>query len=310
MAPAPRVRASVDGVRRRLTIERVTRGADLAVKFAALIVAFGAVALVFFGPNVELSTSHQTFIDRSVLARSYREAGEPVPSVVARAAVAYNEANEIDLALDTNLTGDRLKRRVCSEARDLVLAVFPSTDCDAKVPVVGRNHYWERLVLHYTAQDRQAGLSTPDATALRDAIGRLRRAQYVKVRALIENTGHGRARNVTLRVPAGFLAPSGQAIVGPISLGPDDPPEVRFYRTDPGTRESAVTRVVEGDRAGAPISRFAVDWERDQSAQSGLMVWVAGLFALLWGITVVNDGRLRARADARASTSARPEEPA
>ncbi len=308
MAPTPRVRASVARARRRLTVEAVTRGADLAVKFAALIVAFGAVALVFFGPSVELSTSHQTFIDRPVLARVYRDAGEPVPSVVSRAAVTYNEANEVDLALDTNLTGDRLKRRVCREARDLVLAVFPSTDCDAKVPVVGRNHYWERLVIHYAAQDRRDGRPIPDAAALRDAIGRLRGAQYVKVRALVENTGHGRARNVTLRVPAGFLAPTGQAIVGPFSLGPDDPPEVRFYRTDPGTRESAVTRVVEGDAAGAPISRFAVDWERDETAQSGLMVWVAGAFALLWTVIVVNDERLRARVDAQAWTSARPEE--
>lgn len=298
-----RLRTSVNRVRRTLTVEQFTRGADLAVKFAALIVAFGAVALVFFGPSIQLRTSHQTFLDLPSLKREYGDAGEKVvPSVVQRAVATYNAANEIDLATDSNLTGDRLKRRVCVEARELVLSVFPATDCDARIPAIGRNHYWERLVIHNAYLDGQKGLAVPDPTDLKSAIARMRRSQFVKVRAIVENTGHGRARNVAIRVPAGFLAPSGQAIVGPISLDPDDPPDVREYRTDPGIRESAVTSVVDGDAAGAPISRFAVDWERDESAQSGLMVWVAGAFALLWALIIINDSRLRANARTTSAT--------
>lgn len=191
-----------------------------------------------------------------------------------------------------------------------MFAVFPHSVCDGDKSRIGRNLYWERLLLYFIhPEDADAESAALDAAALETAVRHMRAAQYIKVRVLADNTGHARARNVAVRVPDGFVAPSDRAVVGPISLAPDDPPEERIYATDPGDRQSSVTRAVRGDPGGAPISRFAVTWDRDEAAQTSIVVWIAVAFFLLWLAIVLNDGRLRARAreadqpDARRASS-------
>lgn len=281
--------------RHGLTVDRISGPADLGVKFAAIVVGVGAVAVVFFGPKIEIETSRQTFLDRGVLREAYRAADERVPRVVSQVVKEYNDANTLDLVLQQNETGDKLSsRKICRENAELLQAVFPATNCDSDDPVIGRNHFWERLIIRRVAEQPDL---TPEAAATlaRAAVTRLQDAQFVKVRTLVHNSGHGRAINVNVRVPVGFSPDTSDQSVSPFTLGSDDPGVERFYRTEAGVRESRFSRTIEGNIEGAPVTRFAVDWERDQNSQASVIVWVGAGFFVLWVAIVFNDSRLRRR---------------
>jgi len=282
------VRSRVASAREKLTVANVSGSVDLAVKFATIVVAFGAIAVVFFGASVELTTTHQNFIDPGTLTASYAAVGETVPPLVEGVVTKYNEVNEIDLAVGENRTGDLLPpAELCRDHESLILELFPRSVCSGKDPVIGRGGYWERVLVKRAAAAEGTDRAVEPAV-LRVAIERVRDAHYVRVRATIDNTGHARARDVTVRVPRGFIAPSDQAIVGPITLEPDDPLEVREYQSDPAGDGTAVSRAAEDDPVGAPISRFAVNWERDDAAQTNVVIYVAIVFAALWLFIVVN----------------------
>ena len=289
-----------DRVRQPFTVDRASGAADLAVKFAAIVLAIGAVLVVFFGPNVELTVDHQVFIDEPVLRSSYARAPDAAfPPVIALVVHQYNNANERDLRTGVERTESRYSaRRLCKTMPSDVEALFPRTDCEAEEPRIGRNHLWERLLLYHNHRATHEGdLSIPplDASGMQTAVARLQDAQFLRVRVAIENTGQARARDVVVRVPEGFNARGEESITAPVNLSPGDSPEIREYRTDIGPSEAALVRAANRDRLGAPISRFAVDWERDEGDQSRLLVWVAVAFLALWVLIVVNDGRLKAR---------------
>lgn len=289
-----------DRLRQPFTVDRAAGAADLAVKFAAIVLALGAVLVFFFGPNVELTVDHQVFIDEPVLRDSYARAPEAaVPPVVAQVVHQYNDANERDLRAGVEQTETRYSaRRLCTTMPSEVEALFPRTNCKADEPRIGRGHLWERLLLfqnHRAAREGDADIPPLDAAGMQTALARLQDAQFLRARVSIENTGQARARDVVVRVPEGFNAPGEESITAPVNLSPGDAPEIREYRTDTGSSEAALGRAANRDRLGAPISRFAVDWERDEGDQSRLLVWVAVAFFALWLLIVVNDGRLRAR---------------
>jgi hypothetical protein len=287
---------SFDRLREHFTVEHVSGTADLAVKFAAIVLGVGAVAVVFFGPKIQITTSRQTFIDTGVLRRDYRKTSEVVPPVVKGVAATYNRANTTDLLLRNNATGAKLSAKdVCRRHGELLRLVYPDTDCAAAAPVIGRNHYWERLLINRVAGEPDLTLAAQAALAT-TAVNRIYDSQYVKVYTVVRNTGHSRAINVNVRVPDGFSPATSSQSVSPFTLGPDDPPVERFYRTASGIRESEVSRSATGSKQGSPVTRFAVDWERDENSQANVVVWVGAAFAALWLAIVLNDSRLRAKA--------------
>jgi hypothetical protein len=283
----------LDRAQRGFTVDRVSGAADLAVKFAAIVIAVGAISLVFFGPKIEIRTFRQTFIDRAVLRSGYERAGTTVPQVVSTVAAVYNRANEKDLRLQTNASRKKASgRKVCREARELLEQVFPTTNCAPKHPHIGRyNHYWERLLILRVA--RQADLTLDQRTAeAKQAVEQMYDSQYVKVRAAVQNNGHARAINVNVRVPTGFSPDSSLQSVTPFTLGSDEAPVARLYRSATGIRGAEINR--SGELAtGAPATRFGVDWERDQTAQGSIIIWVGLAFFILWVAVVLNDGRVR-----------------
>jgi hypothetical protein len=287
--------------RHSFTFDRLSGPADLAVKFAGIVVAVGAIAVVFFGPSIELTSMRQAFIDRSVLRRVYKDAGG-VPPVVLKVANQYNRLNTQDLMQRENTTIDKLTASsLCrGPEAELLVRVFPGTRCSADDVIVGHGHYWERLLIRRI--HRLPGLTLDQQVALAEtAVDSMYEAQYRTVRAIVSNTGHARAVNVNLRVPSGYSPHSAAQSISPFTLGPGETPVERFYRTATGVPEVGQATA---DPLSAAVDRFGVDWERDQNAQVSVVVWVAGALFVIWLLIFVNDSRLRARREAEsASTS-------
>jgi hypothetical protein len=266
-------------VRDWYTLSKLGDVADLLLKITAIIAALAAANFFFFRPHVELTTHSQAFIDVDRLAAVYRADHKPLPPIVAGVAATYNAANTEDLATGLNSTHSRIPgARLCSDSRATVQAVFPGTDCDASVPVLGRGRMYERLLLFRNAQQ-----GTPlSASQLRDAIGRLQRAEFLKVLCTTSNDGNAKAVNVKIRASDGFFRTADQ-VNAPFSLEAGDQVHYLFLSRP-------------GEFVRDPALEFGVDWDRGSLTDTGPATIVAAILLIAFVLVLLNDFKSSARA--------------
>lgn len=221
------------------TTRRLTGFFDLAFKGAALLAAFSAAAF-FQQPNVEFVPRKdddfklQTFVDVGALQDSYTEAGQELPFIVGETARRYNSHNQQELYTTQNVR-QYSPVLLCDKIPETVVELFPQADCDATEPYLGgRGRSYEGLLLQLNLQaDRDLRIGIE---ALQDSLLRLRDAEYLVVRYVVENSGSGYADNVQVLSPEQFRPSSLQ----PISLAPGRTYGLRF-ESDRGTIETTPT---------------------------------------------------------------------
>lgn len=149
----------------------------------------------------------------NVLDEHYAPNGPP-PMVV-ESARTYNAANSRDLNTGLNDTGDALHTSdLCASVSPRRLAaVSPSTDCADSEARIGRNRYYERLLLCRNEEalrgesvcdfgdesllegdgdfQQAPGLRTQGLTR---AVEALRDAEYQRAKVVVVNVGRGSAR--------------------------------------------------------------------------------------------------------------------
>lgn len=267
-------------LRAQLTLANTSDAFNLALKMAAVLVAFGALQYFFFRPNVELTVGQQAFLDETAVASAYAAQGRAMPDVVTRIVHRYNAQNEEDLGTRRNDSQRRgpSAEHLCQTSRATVEALFPRS-CQ-KSPALGFGHYYERLLVGMGGRE----LSTPDLLIARD---NLYAGQYLKVQVLFDNTGNATARNVRLRIPDGFVAT--QAIDN-FALGSDDAPFVREFQTRRGIDQPGVQPLRTGDPGRQPQSQFGVDWDtNDTDSTAPFIAYGALLLFVVWLIVVVTE---------------------
>jgi hypothetical protein len=285
------------------TIDRATHAADLAVRFAAVLVALAALLFFLYRPNVEIESKHQAFIDPNVVATLYKpppgtdaQGSIGPPALVLAVVNAYNDANAKDLetAAGENPTAAKppSAKELCQKERDLVMKTFELTSCDAAHPRIGRGHYYERLLLKKSLIDQYPKLKDDE---LKLAVENLYQAEYIKARVVIKNSGSSDALEVTLRAPDAF-GPSKSTkiargdLLTPYTLSAGDDDEI-FFETGRGGEEPRFARV----RGLAPAPdrvRFKVDWSSEEglTAIPEPFLIVACVGALLaWLLLICND---------------------
>jgi Flp pilus assembly protein TadB len=262
--------------------------ADLVFKFTALLAALAAANFFYFQPTVRLRTSAQAFIDPSALSESYAKAGHPMPEVLEDIIQTYNSDNLRDLETGHNSTARKkpLPAELCARMRKTVEGVFPEADCSASSVVIGRGRYYERLLL-----GRNRASPHPLSVAgLREAIQRLRFAEYRRARTRMKNIGNAKATNVRIRISDGFVPRLNQA---------NDP-----FSLDSGQEFRRDFETARRDFEEHPRLEFGVDWDRAGLGGAGPAIWVATFMLAALLFVVVND-ILRSSREGPAADSSR-----
>jgi hypothetical protein len=257
------------------TLEKLHSVADLLFKITALVAALAAANFFFYQPEIKLTTNAQAFIDMNTLRASYSADRARMPEIVRRAAQEYNRLNESDLITGANSTASRLPAAaLCAELPGVVRAVFPESDCESSRVTLGRARYYERLLLRLNADRRPAPLSN---ARLRESIGRLRSAEFLKARCAISNVGNAKAANVQIRPSDGFFLPGGAAN-DPFALEPTaGKPVHRTFQSSPGAFDRD------------PELEFGVDWTRGGLTDTGPVTLVASILLVAFVLVLIND---------------------
>jgi hypothetical protein len=288
------------------TVKNATALADLAVRVAAVVAAVGVVAYFVLRPDVRLTTHMQPFIDVAALDKIYDTQGGTTPALVRNVAVTYNDRNTSDLETGKNATLHEIPvHELCAANAEVVEAVFAGTDCTNAPPRIGRNRYYERLLVQRAVDT--APLASPEQLAvttaeLQTAITNLQATEYLRARVTIENRGLGKAVKTTIRVSNGF-APLPNVVNDPFVLGPHDTID-RFFETSRGVRGRVLTPSRPGSPAGDPVVQFGVSWDRSPNPLDDLQIqlWlgiiiVTALLAMIVALAV-NDIRVSTQAAA------------
>jgi hypothetical protein len=254
------------------TIEKFGTIADVLFKVAALVAALAAAGFFFLRPDVELNTRTQAFINLTALRASYAAENQSAPALVTEVANTYNNLNTRDLEKGGNVTKKQIPpSELCDRMPKLVEEVFPKSDCSQPIVTLGRGRYYERRLL-----DRNATEKRPlNAADLREALARLRSAEYLRARCFTKNVGGAKAANVRIRASEGFRRPGDEAN-DPFPLPPKDQFDVDFV-TAPGEFEKD------------PKIQFGIDWDRASLTDSTVTLLVAGVLFLAFGLVLLND---------------------
>jgi hypothetical protein len=295
-----------------VTAKNVTALSDLVVRVVALVAAVGVVAFFVLRPDVRLSTYFQPFIDTSALDAAYAAQGQPTDPLARRVAITYNAENTRDLENRTNPTTAKIKvADLCGADGRLVESVFAGTDCSRQPKLIGRNRYYERLLVQEASQASSAVTAEEvevKANELRTAINNLRESEYLRARVTLENRGLGKAVKTTIRLSHGF-APQANATNDPIVLGPRETVD-RFFETTRGVEGRVLTPARPGSPAGDPVVQFGVSWDRSPNPLDDLQIrlWIGliiiGVLFVAIVLVVLNDIRVTTQtADAPQSES-------
>lgn len=257
------------------TLDKLTSVADLLFKITALVAALAAANFFYYQPEVKLATNAQAFIDLNTLRASYRSDGAQMPEIVRRAAQEYNQINDADLLSGANSTASKLPATaLCAEMPEVVRAVFPDSDCTSTRVTLGRARYYERLLLTLNADRRPEPLSNAH---LRESIGRLRSAEFLKARCAVTNVGNAKAANVQIRPSDGFFLPGGAAN-DPFALEPSPgTPVHRTFQSSPAAFDRD------------PNLEFGVDWTRGGLTDTGPLTIVATILLIAFVLVLIND---------------------
>ncbi len=231
------------------SLDKLTNVTGLAFNLIGLLAALIAANFFFFQPNVQIRSFRQLFIDTEFLQSSYTRSDTEVPAVVLEVADEYNRRNEADLKAESNSTTTELPAvEVCAQQKTVVEQVFGDGTCEQENPVIGRERFYERLLMVWNAGKPRTEMLGPPA--LRDAVAKLGAAEYTKANVTADNTGNGKAVNVRIQPPEEFYYVSSRAVLS-FSLGPNAS-RSQLFRTDTGL--------------GSDASRdFAIDWDSDQA---------------------------------------------
>jgi hypothetical protein len=257
--------------------KRLTGLFDLAVKGAALLAAFAAATFfqqpdVVFVPVENDSQKLQTFVDVNALQDEYIAVGRQVPDLVQETARTYDAHNQVELVTGGNVR-QYSPELLCREARVTVLRLFPEANCDVADPYLGgRGRSYEGLLLQLNLQAGE-----PLTTAgLQEGLRRLRDAEYLVVRYVIENRGNGYAKNVQVLPPEQFES-SGLV---PIALAPGERYAIRFE-----SERGAVERTPTPEQLTTLVS-----WDKGAGVLSGVsrialwVLFVLFIVSLAWAL--------------------------
>ena len=305
-----------------------TSGVTLATVGGLLI---AGLALIYYQPDVKLDATSASFIDMAVLEEQY--APRTPPPILIQTARAYNEANARDLNAGLNATGDALHTSdLCASVKPRRLAaVSPSTECGEDGARIGRNRYYERLLLcrneeALTGETVCVFSSETDPLAsdgefsdlpglrgetLTRAVEALRSAEYQRAKVVVVNVGRGAARNVVISPSDGFSASVESALV-PFTLAPTRAPgfspEATTTTADPTTTSDPDGSEVDPATDLVALAQQLDSWDADQRRANRPDLPVVRSFETprgandgLFGITRPNDRAGRSFLSFRAS---------
>jgi hypothetical protein len=257
--------------------------ADLVVKLSAIVVALLAANFFLLRPDVRThAVLTERRVDRVELRKLYREAGKPMPQLVARTLETYEQTQQTyqdNLELPPYREPE-LAQGVCRYAPNSVPKAFffeqhPCKEQGAWLASAAEEH--ELMLIEENAHALNGEFPpgvrpTPplSASELTNALRLARDAQYFSQVYEIKNTGRAAADPVRVVPPGGFTQTSKEPLIAPLS---------------PGNR-----RVFEFRTDRAPRSQIEVSWDARPSDPATTAVKVLlGVFLVIVLAVVAND---------------------
>jgi hypothetical protein len=240
---------------------------------------------------VGLDISTQPFVDKQEVARLYKSAGRPLPSIVTQVIDEYTVRQTDDIEKERNSTlGEYPARKLCQDYSERVVVVFPDADCGDPDLRLGRNRWYERRLFLFNEQQPQPPLSDSD---LIFALEQMRASEYRKVRCNLRNGGSVKADNVTIRVPQEFFD---------VNINRNNDNKDISFSLAPQEEYHRDYETMRGPTAADPHTetQFGVDWTRAQGlpgtgpAQWAVVILFAGI-AILVAAVAVRDYKETAR---------------